>query len=206
MLNDLRSDYDELLSKKTVLLVDKKKQRGENKALLKEIKAHIEARDMIAKVIKITQYKTKRNIEKTVTLAIRSVYDRPYTFHLDIQQKRNRVEYFPYIKEGKYIRDPKDDMGGGIMDIIALAFRAVLQALEVPRSRSTLFLDQPFPNCGSLTPRAFAMAKELSIQLPIQIIIIAVSFEDELIMIADRAWRVTHNGIKSTVRRMLKRR
>lgn len=204
MLNDLKRDYDRLLASKTILIANKQKQMIANKKLVKEIKAHIEARDTIAEVIQVTQYQTKKSIEKTVTLAIRSVYDRPYTFHLEIRQSRNKIEWVPTVREGDHIREPKHDMGGGIMDIIAIAFRAILQALESPKSRGTLFLDQPFTHCGSLAPRAFAMTKELSRELPLQIVII--THEKDFVKISDRSWNTTHNGIKSKVTRLLKRR
>jgi ABC-type lipoprotein export system ATPase subunit len=90
------------------------------------------------------------------------------------------------------------------MDIIAIAFRIVLWSIEVPRSRALLILDQPFPNCGSLIVRAGAMAKELSKELGMQLIII--THEKKLVQIADRSWEIIHNGTKSIVTRRINRR
>jgi len=95
-------------------------------------------------------------------------------------------------------------MGGGMMDVIAIAFRIVLWSIEVPRSRALLILDQPFPNCGSLIVRAGAMAKELSQELKIQLLII--THEKKLAQIADRTWEFIHDGTKSIIHRKLKRR
>jgi len=200
----IQKEYDRLLARQTLLLIDNKTRKKETIRIRREVSAHTEARDTITKVIQLTQYKIKKSIEKIVTLAIRSVFYRPYTFHLTMKQIRNQIEYIPTVKEHGHIRDPKADLGGGIMDIIALAFRIVLWSIEVPRSRALLILDQPFPNCGSLIVRAGAMAKELSQELKIQLLII--THEKKLAQIADRTWEFIHDGTKSIIHRKLKRR
>ena len=200
----IQKEYDKLLARQTLLLVDNKTRKNTVRRTRGEISAHIEARDTITKVIELTQYKIKKSIEKIVTLAIRSVFYRPYTFHLTMKQIRNQIEYIPTVKEHGHVRDPKADLGGGMMDVIAIAFRIVLWSIEVPRSRALLILDQPFPNCGSLIVRAGAMAKELSQELKIQLLII--THEKKLAQIADRTWEFIHDGTKSIIHRKLKRR
>jgi len=200
----IQEEYDKLLARKTLLLVDTKERKGTVKKIRREISAHIEARDTIAKVIQLTQFKIKKSIEKIVTLAIRSVFYRPYTFHLTMKQIRNQIEYIPSVREKGRIRDPKTEMGGGMMDVIAIAFRIVLWSIEVPRSRALIILDQPFPNCGSLIVRTAAMAKELSQELKIQMLII--THEKKLAQIADRTWEIMNDGIKSVIHRKVKRR
>lgn len=203
-IDKLQEEYDKLLARKTVLLVDTREQKKRVRGIKKEISAHIEARDTITKVIQITQFRIRKYIERTVTLAIRSVFDRPYTFHLKFKEQRNRVECIATVKEHGNIRDPKADMGGGLMDIIAIGFRVALLLIENPRSRMMLFLDQPFSHCGGMIKRGATMVKELSRELFIQFIII--THERELSKIADRSWLVDHNGEKSIVSRIIKRR
>lgn len=204
MLTNLQEEYDKLLARKAVLLVDNKARRDKVRRLKREVSAHIEARDTIAKVIQLTQFKIKRYIERTVTLAIRSVFDRPYTFHLKFKEQRNKIECIPTIREHGNTRDPKGDMGGGLMDIIAIGIRVSLLLIENPRSRMMLFLDQPFSHCGGLITKAAIMVKELSRELAIQFIII--THERRLSKIADRSWFVDHDGEKSIVNRIIKRR
>lgn len=203
-VDNLTQEYDKLLAKKTNLLVETKIGKTKIRKIKKEISAHIEARDTIAKVIRLTQFRIKKYIEKTVTLAIRSVFDRPYTFHLKFKEQRNRVECIATVRERGNIRDPKSDMGGGLMDIIAIGFRVALLLIENPRSRMVLLLDQPFSHCGGLIKKAAIMVKELSRELSVQFIII--THERRLSKIADRAWFVDHDGEKSIVNRIIKRR
>lgn len=202
--NQLQEEYDKLLAKKTNLLMETKTGKARVRKIKREISAHIEARDTIAKVIQLTQFRIKKYIEKTVTLAIRSVFDRPYTFHLKFKEQRNRVECIATVRERGNVRDPKSDMGGGLMDIIAIGFRVALLLIENPRSRMILLLDQPFSHCGGLITKAAIMVKELSRELAIQFIII--THERRLSKIADRSWFVDHDGEKSIVNRIIKRR
>lgn len=203
-INELQEEYDQLLARKTVLLVDNKTSKRKVRKIKKEISAHIEARDTIAKVIQLTQFRIRRYIERTVTLAIRSVFDRDYTFHLKFKEQRNKIECIATVKEHGNIREPKADMGGGLMDIIAIGFRVALLLIEVPRSRMFLFLDQPFSHCGGLIKKAATMVKELNRELGIQFVII--THERKLSKIADRSWLIEHDSIKSIVSRIIKRR
>ena len=187
-INELQEEYDQLLARKTVLLVDNKTSKRKVRKIKKEISAHIEARDTIAKVIQLTQFRIRRYIERTVTLAIRSVFDRDYTFHLKFKEQRNKIECIATVKEHGNIREPKADMGGGLMDIIAIGFRVALLLIEVPRSRMFLFLDQPFSHCGGLIKKAATMVKELNRELGIQFVII--NHEIKLSKIADRSWLI----------------
>lgn len=202
--HNLAQEYNELFAQKVVLLKNMGIRKQNVKEMKKEIAAHIEARDTITRVIQITQYKIKRYIERTVTLAIRSVFDRPYTFHMKFKEGRGRVECIATVKEHGNTRDPKGDMGGGLMDIIAIGFRTALLLIEEPQSRKVLFLDQPFSHCGGLIPKAAAMVKELSRELTIQFIII--THERKLAKIADRSWLIGHDGVKSIVNRIIRRR
>ena len=203
-ISELQEEYDKLLARKTTLLVDVKESKNNVRKIKKEVSAHIEARDTIAKVIQLTQFRIRKYIERTVTLAIRSVFDRDYTFHLKFKEQRNKVECIATVKEHGSIRDPKADMGGGLMDIIAIGFRVALLLIENPRSRMVLWLDQPFSHCGGLIKKAAVMVRELSRELKIQFVII--THERKLSKIADRSWLIDHDGEKSIINRIIKRR
>ena len=51
-----------------------------------------------------------------------------------MERKRNKLECRPVVMEGDYEYTAKDEMGGGIIDIISFAFRVVLWSLESPLS------------------------------------------------------------------------
>jgi len=141
----------------------------------------------------------KHKVENLMTLAIRSVFDRPYDFKLIFEKKRNTVECRPVIFLEENELDPKEDMGGSIIDIISFVFRVVLWSLDRPRKRNVFVLDEPmrFVEKGDNIERAGQMLKHISKELGFQIIM--VTHEPELVKIGDRIWKVSHDGVKSTV-------
>lgn len=172
---------------------------------VEEIKANVEnlvkARWVLAEVSKITQQKFKEYIESLVTMAIRSVFDRPFKFLVDFELKRNKSECNFRVQEGEnppYI--PKDEMGGGMVDIIAIALRVVMWSLQRPKSRNVFILDEPmkFVGKGELLQRAGQMLREISDRLSFQLII--VTHEPEFMELADKSWVVEHNGTYSVVK------
>ena len=107
------------------------------------------------------------------------------------------MECEPVIFENGNEFVPKDDMGGGILDIISFALRIVLWGLETPKSRNLIILDEPFKQCGKLITKACQMVKEISKMLGVQIIM--VTHSDELIDIADKSWHVQYTNGMSIV-------
>jgi len=163
------------------------------------VEKKIKARWILTEVATITQKRFKEKVENLVTMAIRSVFDRPFQFVLEFERKRNKMECQPEIREvvngRNRVFDPAEDMGGGIVDIISFALRVVLWSLEKPRSRNVIVLDEPMKNLGKLVTLAGQILKEISHKLDFQLIVI--THEDELIEIADRAYYITHDGNKS---------
>jgi len=150
------------------------------------------ARWVFSEVSQLTQDRFKKHVESLVTMAIRAVFDRPFTFELVFEWKRNKMECRPIIMENGNEFDPENDMGGGIVDIIAFALRIVLWSLESPRSRNIIILDEPFRFVGDYAALAGKMLKEVSHMLGIQFLMI--THEEELAEIADKAYKVVHNG------------
>ena len=131
---DIQDGYDKLISRKATLIQEKQRKRKDIRKLNKKIEMHIAAQITLNEFSKISQEKFKEKIESLVTMFIQAVFDRPFTFHLEFQKKRNNIECVPIIKEGEDEFSPKDDMGGSILDLISFAFRIVLWSLESPRS------------------------------------------------------------------------
>lgn len=169
-------------------------QLAEKQDLIKTKKQRVEdlikARWVLTEVQKITQSKFKERVESLVTLAIRSVFGPVYKFVLEFERKRNKLECTPVVMEGQDRYSPKDDEGGSLVDIIALAFRIVLLSLEKPKSRPTIFLDEPMKNMGDMIDLGGKVLREISHKLKFQLIIITHS--KELMAIGDRVYEVIH--------------
>jgi len=157
---------------------------------------------ILTEVQRSTQERFKERIESLVSMAIKSVYDRPFGFELVFERKRDKMEIKPLIFEivnnqKEYYDNPEDELGGGIVDICSFALRIVLWMLETPRSRNVFILDEPGKNLGQLISLFGQMLKEVSHKLNIQLIVI--THDDELLEMADKCWRVSHDGRESHV-------
>lgn len=165
-----------------------------------DLETSSQARWILTEAAQLTQSRFKERVESLVTMAIRSVFDRPFIFRLEFERKRNKMEVAPIVVEmvngeERVYEDPKDDMGGGIIDIISFAFRIVLWSLENPRSRNVIILDEPMKYMGKLIFLGGQVLREISHKLGFQLII--VTHDDELIEIADRSYEVSHDGNRS---------
>jgi len=190
--------YDTLLAKKIRLASEIRKSKSGLRIAEKVIANHEKARIVLTEIAKSTQEEIKGRIEKLVTLAIRSVFkEQDFSFEIRFETKNNRVYAYPVITEFGNEMDPKEDMGGGIIDIISTALRIILWHIESPRKRNVLIFDEPFRFTGKLVGRAGYMIKYLSENLGFQVIML--SHDDELIEFCDRLYKVTRRRDVSQV-------
>jgi len=196
---DLLSKVDELNKSLEFAKKEYKRAKSEKVKIKRKILDYEKARIAINKYAKISQKETKKQIEYLVTLAIRSIFDREFTFKLDFKEKANKVYAVPIVIDGKdEFTNLKEDLGGSMVDIISLAFKIVLWSMEVPRKRPLFIIDEPFRFTGRLVKKAGYMLKYLSKELGFQVVM--VSHDEELIDICDRVWGVIHNGKYSVVK------
>uniref|UniRef100_A0A6M3MA13 Uncharacterized protein n=1 Tax=viral metagenome TaxID=1070528 RepID=A0A6M3MA13_9ZZZZ len=194
-----RQQVDKKKARKELLeqqFLSREEEIGDKKAQAEKV---TKARWVLSEVARLTQEKFKGYVESLVTMAIRSIFDRPYEFLVDFEIKRNKSECYLRVREGDwepYV--PKDEQGGGIIDVISFALRVVLWSLQKPRSRNVIILDEPMKNMGDLIFLGGQMLREISHRLGFQLLI--VTHEKELVNIADRAWEVRHNGESSEVK------
>lgn len=185
-------------------LKEKKKQAAQKKH---QAEVLLKAKWVLTEVARLTQERFKGRVESLVTMAIKAVFDRPFGFELVFERKRNKMECKPIVYEilegGGRVEydDPKEDVGGSLIDVISFALRVVLWSLERPRRRSVIILDEPMKNMGKLTFLGGQMLKEVSRGLGFQLII--VTHDKRLARVADSVYLVKHNGVFSEVKKML---
>ena len=200
-LTELETIITKKKAERALLIAQRKEMIAKVEELKVDSERYTKARWILAEIAKETQKNFQVKVESLVTSAIRAVFEeRPFQFKLIFEQKRNKFECKPVVVENGVEYEPKDELGGGIIDLISFSFRVVLWHLENPRSRNVFVLDEPmkFVGKGDLLMRAGHMIKEISHRLGFQIIM--VTHEPELAEIADKAWSVEHDGVKSHLR------
>lgn len=203
-MTTLRDDYDELFVQKTHLLQDKQIKKRKLIEVKKNIKICQEAHYILIEISKAIQKQFKDKVDSLITSIIQFVYNYPFLFELKFEQKRNNIAIKPIVKKGKTELIPKDDMGGGILDIISIGFKIILWYMQNPQTRPILFLDEPFKFLGQYAHKAGFMLKYLSKSFGIQVVM--TSHDKTLLKFCDKVYKVNYDGIESTVTRQLKRR
>lgn len=189
--------YENLIEDYKYLKKEKRKLKNKSKRLSKQIKLYTETRYILNKAIKIIHEKFKEDLENIITKYIKDIFDRNLKFELRYEEKRNTIESKIIIKENGEELDPKDEMGGSIIDIISFIFRIILWHMSSPRSRNVFILDEPFKFVGDMINSIGYILRELSQKLKFQIIL--TTHDKELMKFADAIFKVSYDGIKSTI-------
>ena len=196
---DFNQEIIELKTKKAEKISQLTKKRDTIALERVTYEQQIKAKYVLVEVSRQTQERLQNRIESLVNMCLKAVFpNRDYKFQSIFEIKRSKMEVEFTVFEDGYELNPKDEMGGSILDIISLALKIILWSIEAPRSRALIIMDEPFRFTGKLVGKAISIVKELSHKLKIQFIINTHS--DEVIDIADRSWEVTRPvGKKSIV-------
>lgn len=168
-------------------------------ALRRHIDVIREANWLLGEAIRRVQTSFKEVVEKLVTSAIRSIYERDITFSLEFDEKGRGLECRPITTENGEEFDLDGDIGGGLLDMISFTSKIVFWKIQ-GKNRPIFIFDEPFRflGHGSVILLVGQLLKKLSQTLGIQFII--VSHEEELAEIADRSFKVIHtNGIAKVI-------
>ena len=160
-----------------------------------------EARDLMAAVLAATQQMVVGFLEEIATLALRTVYGDDYALRLKVEVKRNQTEITPVLVFREMELSPRDEVGGGVVDVLSFGLRMALWAMRTPRSRPSVVLDEPFKYVSRDRVEAVGnMLKEVSGLLGVQLVL--VTHDWELIACANRSWQVElKDGVSAVILR-----
>jgi DNA repair exonuclease SbcCD ATPase subunit len=212
-LSDIQDDFKSLSVENKMLSANLRSLRLSKKIAERKHTDYVKAQKFYIFLAKEVQKEAKEHIENIVTMAIQTVYEYPYKFKLLYEEKRGAVSCTPLIIDGVDEYQPKDAMGGGMLDIIGFALRITLWSMQNPRSDNIFLLDEPFRFTGQLSAKAGLMLKILSEKLNFQVLL--VTHDDSLIDVCDKVWVITKRdyskvslikGIVKKAKRKIKRR
>jgi DNA repair exonuclease SbcCD ATPase subunit len=158
-----------------------------------------EVLDFFTKIGKVTQDKIIHYFEDITSSMLRLVYGDEYSLKLSFVFRRDKNECDLAVYKGGVEVSLKDECGGGVVDIVSFAMRLAVWSLQSDKTMPIFILDEPFKyvSADKLTLVGRAIS-DLSKRLGLQVIM--VSHSDELIEIADKAFRVTEsNGVSEVI-------
>jgi ABC-type molybdate transport system ATPase subunit len=187
MIQQLRNKLEQKKGQRNILLSQKETIEDNIKKYTLKLSFAEKAQLIIQHVAKQTQQELEFHISNLVTMALESVLIDPYEFQLEFEFRRNKTEADLWFVRNNEKINPLEATGGGAVDIAAFALRIALWSLQLPKSRNTFFIDEPFKNPDkSLRPKVGQLLKELSNKLNLQIIM--VTHDSDLIESADKVF------------------
>ena len=157
-----------------------------------------DARDALNAVLAATQAEVVGVVEELVGQALAGVYGPDHAFKLDFEVKRNQSEATPWVLRGGERYSPRDEVGGGVVDVCSVALRLAIWAITTPRAAPLFVFDEPAKHLDAARQPAFgALLRELGELLGVQTLVI--SHAAGIIGQADKAWEVRLEDGISTV-------
>ena len=196
-IEQIKSKFVAYKTEARLILKDLEIKETEYNSLKTYVESLLKARVIVAEAGKYTQTYLKDYIEEMISVALQAVFEDDYQFIIDFNIKRNRPEAKISLKIRGEEVDPKDSVGGGVLDVASFALRVVLWSIQNPRSSNTIVLDESFKFLHGNLENASQLLKKLSKDLGLQFII--VTQLDELSQYADKTFIVKHNGKHSEI-------
>jgi hypothetical protein len=113
-----------------------------------------EARQIVQQVAHTLQQRAHEKVASVVTCCLASIFDNPYKFKVRFDCKRGKTEaVMTFTRDNKKYDDPLNEIGGGVVDIAALALRLSCVMLSKPIKRRLLILDEPLRNVRGIGNR-----------------------------------------------------
>jgi hypothetical protein len=166
----------------------------------RELHVHEQAREVIKQIGHQTQEKIRYHIGNITSMALETVFDNPYELVLDFVERRNKTECDIYFARDGYQVNPIEESGGGTVDVAAFALRIASWSMNIPHTRNTVILDEPFKHLKGLeeNKQVLDMLQEISNKLGIQIITVSDERIDRA-EIEQRANKVLKAEIKNGI-------
>lgn len=166
-----RNNLEQLKGQRNQVFQDVSDLKEEIQQLNRDYKNTEEAQIIIQTVAKKTQQQLEFRISEIVTMALDSVFDNPYEFHVEILERNNGTVADLYFSRAG---ERTENTGVGVIDVAGFALRIALWNIKNPKTRNVLILDEAFKHLKGReeNERVIQMIKLLSDKLELQIIMI----------------------------------
>ena len=153
--SDLLEKVNKLKGKREEKLRSLKSARSNHITSSRAVKMSKEADAIIHLLAEDTYCNLRSRVTGISTAALYATLGEDYEFDLEFGKVGRRITATPQFLRGadKVPTDPIDDDSGGAAYIAAFGLRCAAQALQRPRTRCTIFLDEPALHINDPTRR-----------------------------------------------------
>lgn len=141
-----RRAVDRLLVRREAAEHNARREADALEELTKQVAAVEEAQQVLQGIAQGIQQRIHEQVSSVVERCLRVVFgDDAYGFQIQFEQKRGKTEaQMVFTRGGVELDDPTNEIGGGVVDIAALALRLARLLLARSAGRRFLCLDEPF--------------------------------------------------------------
>lgn len=144
-----------------------------------KIKDALEAQNIFQFNAEAIQTKAHAQISAVVTKSLRIVFGPNHSFKIEFRRARGKTEAeLVFLKNGEEF-DPKEECGGGLIDVAAFALRLSCLMLSRPRLRRIIISDEPFK---------FVNGEEYQEKVGNLIQILAEEMKVQFLIVSDDSW------------------
>lgn len=211
-IEDFRTKYNKLVGAKNSLEKQLTEAKSQFRILRREFRDAEKALSLIQICAQQTQQELKYQLSELPQLALSSVFEDPYQFDVQFEIRRNSTEVdFWFVRDEEKL-DPKESTGLGPVDITGMALRPALWSMQIPKTRASIWLDEPFKHLkgAGANRNALSILSEICKPKPeqnwpgLQIIMIADerASREELLEVSDCVYEFYMVGRKTRTRRL----
>jgi len=140
-----RTVVNQLLDERRRVKSTIQKEQEEQQRIQDQLTDATEANAIIQTIAQTLQQQCHQQISSVVTRCLNAVFEDPYEFEIRFIQKRGKTEaVMVFSRDGVELDDPLNEIGGGVVDVAALALRLACILLQRPQARRLLVMDEPF--------------------------------------------------------------
>jgi DNA repair exonuclease SbcCD ATPase subunit len=194
-LRALRTRVDLALERRSQVHEQREATAERLAAVQADAEYHAQAVPILMKIAQVYRKISLDKVNRLVTAALRGVFELPLEFRFKEEEKRGQNELTPVVVEDGDELDPVESMGGGIVDVISIAFRPTFYAMmREGKPDPIMVLDEPgfYVNSEKGVQNLARMFSQLSQELGLQLII--VTCRPLLTARADRNFEVVKKG------------
>lgn len=196
MIKNYREIIDKYKGRKELIIQKIKERQIKKDNLNNKLVVILKSQKIIQKIVVDLQNSIKYNINKVINSILETCFPNEYEFQFNFIINKDKTEAeINFIKNGCK-ENVNDEAGGGLRNILAVAFRIVL--LSLSQNRKVLLLDEPFADLSEeLHEIMMKILKKLSDELNIQIIM--STHNHNIIYLADKVFKINKKDENSFV-------
>ena len=197
-IKELRQELEQRKGKQAQIQYDIQTAEKNLLATKRQVSQHERSLEIVKQVGLQTQKQLEFHFSEPTSLALAAVFDDPYELVINFQSKRGKTEAEMLFRRRNLTIPPIGFAGRGATNIASLSLRlAYLSMRQDIKTRSTLILDEPFPQLKGevANRRALILLNEISKIKDREMQIITISDErisrEEIIEYSDRVFLVS---------------